>query len=89
MLEQLKELFDKCDSCYEVISDNEIAVPCPLNLLHHSKNDLAPQRELIDNRGEDEKIRNVDWEAKIHIEEVNGELNWLIVSSIMNDEGEY
>lgn len=88
MLKQLKELFDKCDTCYEVISDNEIAVPCPLNLLHYSKNDLAPQKELIDN-GEDDKICNADWEAKIHIEEINGELNWLIVSSILNDEGKY
>ena len=87
MLEKLKQTFEICGVDYETIADNEIIVPCPLNLLHHTLNADLPAKYFVDN-GENEKIYNVDWEAKIHITETNGELSWLITSSCMGDNYE-
>ena len=46
MIEKIKEMFDTFDVYYEIISEKEIAVPCPADF---SKTILIPQIDIIKN----------------------------------------
>ena len=73
MIEKIKEMFDTFDVYYEIISEKEIAVPCPADF---SKTILIPQIDIIKNPDTSCITDN----SYVHIlEDDYGELSWLVV----------
>jgi len=48
MLEKLKEVFDLLDVYYEIVSDKEIRVVCPIDAYNEKKYREATQKEVVD-----------------------------------------
>lgn len=72
-IEKLKEIFNIMKTDYEIISEKEIAIPCPAD---YSNKILLPQKEIIENHA----TSIISDECWVHIlEDDYGELSWLVV----------
>ncbi len=81
MLKELIKIFEKVGVCYEQVSEKEIAIPCPCDILPYGSNLIRPQIEII----EDKQMTCLTDEAWVLIQEdENGELSWLVVAHFEN-----
>ena len=73
MLKAIKVLFTALDTFYEEIAENEIAVPVVALSIPENMSELLP----MDSYPSDLPL--FDSGLSVHIKEIEGRLNWLIV----------
>ena len=86
-LAKLTAVFDAMDTEYEIISETEIAIPCPLDGVPEDVDLLHPELEIL---SPPNKVICFSDESMIHItyHEYTNTLSWVVVFTNYEDEDE-